>query len=67
MMAKAQYSEVEAACEVGVCVEQLRALIQLHIVRNDEELGSVPVAAFSSSDVLMLRLLAASSASLVNA
>ena len=44
MKARAQYSEAEAACEVGVSVEQLRALIRLHIVRNDEDLGTVPVA-----------------------
>ena len=60
MKARAQYSEAEAACEVGVSVEQLRALIRLHIVCNDEDLGTVPVTAFSPSDVLVLRLLAGS-------
>ena len=67
MMAKTQYSEAEAACEVGLSVEQLRSLIRLHIVRNDEELGSVLLADFSPVDVLVLRLLADSSASLMNA
>jgi len=56
--AKAQYSETEAADELGLSVDQLRTLIRSHIVERDEDLTNVPVAQFQPSDLLLLRILA---------
>ena len=57
---KPQYSENEAATELGLSVEQLRTLIRNHIVETDEDLNNVPVASFQPSDLLVLKLLSAS-------
>ncbi len=56
-LAKGQYSEREAAEELGVSVEQLRTLIRSHIVETDEDLNNVSVASFHPSDLLVLKLL----------
>jgi hypothetical protein len=54
---KTQYSEQEAAKELGVTVEELRALIRSHIAETDEDLNNVSVASFHPSDLLILKLL----------
>lgn len=54
---KSQYSEVEAAEELGVSVDQLRTMIRSHVVERDEDLTNVPVTTFQPSDLLVLRLL----------
>jgi hypothetical protein len=64
-LAKSQYSEREAAEELGVSVEQLRTLIRSHIVETDEDLNNVSVASFHPSDLLVLKLLARQSSSSV--
>ena len=56
--AKAEYSESEAAKQLGVTVEQLRSLIRSHIAQTDEDLNNVAVASFHPSDLLVLKLLA---------
>jgi len=56
---KSQYSESEAAEELGVSVEQLRTMIRSHVVDRDEDLNNVPVTTFQPSDLLVLRLLSA--------
>ena len=55
--AKTQYSEHEAAEELGVSVDQLRTLIRSHIVETDEDLNNVSIASFHPSDLLVLKLL----------
>ncbi len=55
---KAQYTEVEAAEELGVSIDQLRTMIRSHVVERDEDLTNVPVTTFQPSDLLVLRLLA---------
>jgi hypothetical protein len=55
---KLSYSELEVAAELGISVQELRTLISSHIVKNDAELSSIPVETFSSSDLLLLRILA---------
>lgn len=55
---KSQYSEVEAAEELGVSVGQLRSMIRSHVVEQDEDLSNVPATTFQPSDLLVLRLLA---------
>ena len=54
---KSQYSEVEAAEELGVSVEQLRVMIRSHVIDRDEDLNNVPVTTFQPSDLLILRML----------
>ncbi len=58
--AKTQYSEHEAAEELGVSVDQLRTLIRSHIAETDEDLTHIAAASFHPSDLLVLKLLAAS-------
>ena len=55
---KTQYSELEAAQELGVTVEQLRTLIRSHIAQSDDDLSHVAVATFHPSDLLVLKILA---------
>ena len=55
---KSQYSEAEAAEELGISVGQLRTMIRSHVVETDEDLTNVPVTSFQPSDLLILRLLA---------
>jgi hypothetical protein len=54
---KTQYSEHEAAEELGISVQQLRTMIRSHIVETDEELNNVAVASFRPSDLLVLKIL----------
>lgn len=61
---KTQYSESEAAQELGVTVEQLRVLIRKHIAQSDEDLNHIAVAAFHPSDLLVLKLLTGQSVDL---
>jgi hypothetical protein len=56
-LSKGQYSEREAAEELGVSIEQLRVLIRSHIVDSDEDLNNVPIASFHPSDLLVLKIL----------
>ena len=55
---KSQYSETEAAEELGISVAHLRTMIRSHVVDRDEDLNNVPVTTFQPSDLLILRLLA---------
>ena len=55
---KSQYSEVEAAEELGISVEKLRTMIRSHVVDRDEDLTNVAVTTFQPSDLLILKLLA---------
>jgi hypothetical protein len=54
---KSQYSETEAAEELGISVEQLRTMIRSHVVDQEEDLNNIPVTTFQPSDLLILRLL----------
>ena len=54
---KSQYTEVEAAEELGVSVERLRTMIRSHVVDRDEDVNNIPVTTFQPSDLLILRLL----------
>jgi hypothetical protein len=60
--AKTQYSENEAAAELGLSLEELRTLIRSHIIETDEDLNNVPMASFHPSDLLVLKLLLSSKA-----
>lgn len=54
---KSQYSETEAAEELGISVAQLRLMIRSHVIDRDEDLNNVPATTFQPSDLLVLRLL----------
>ena len=54
---KTQYTEQEAASELGISVAELRTLIRSHIAESDEDLNNVSVASFHPSDLLALKLL----------
>ena len=56
--AKSQYTEREAAEELGISIDRLRTMIRSHVVERDEDLSNVPVTTFQPSDLLILRLLA---------
>ena len=56
--AKSQYTEVEAAEELGVSVEHLRNIVRNHVVERVEDADNLSVTAFQPSDLLILRLLA---------
>ena len=58
---KTQYSEIEAARELGISVEQLRSLIQNHIVENELDSGSLAVSNLYPSDLVLLKILSAGS------
>ena len=53
---KVQYSEHEAAAVLGVTVEELRALVLRHIVK-DYDMPSASVPAYHPSDLVLLRML----------
>ena len=54
---KSQYSEAEAAEELGITIMQLRTMIRSHVVDRDEDLTNVPQTTFQASDLVILRLL----------
>lgn len=58
---KAQYTEAEAAQQLGVTVEDLRTLIRRHIVVEENDANAVPMSSFQPSDLLVLRMLAKNS------
>lgn len=55
---KSQYTELEAAEELGVSVDRLRTLIRSHIINCEEDVPNISIATFQPSDLLLLRLLA---------
>jgi hypothetical protein len=54
---RSQYTETEAAEELGISVAQLRTMIRSHVVDRDEDLNNIPVHTFQASDLVILRLL----------
>jgi hypothetical protein len=56
---KSEFTEAEAAEELGVSLDQFRAMIRTHILDCDEDLKNLPAAIFQLSDLLILRLLEA--------
>lgn len=62
---KTQFTEAEAAEQLGVTVEELRTLIRRHIVTDEGDASNVPMTSFQPSDLLVLRLLAKNQVSTV--
>ena len=57
--AKLNYTEAEAAAELGLSVDRLRALVSAHIAGTEEEQTNIPLATYERSDLLLLRILSA--------
>ena len=55
---KSQYSETEAAEELGITTDQLRSMIRSHVIDREEDLSNVAATSFQPSDLLVLRLIA---------
>ena len=58
---KSQYSESEAAAELGISVDALRQMIRSHVMDNEQDVSNIPATTFQPSDLLVLRLLAGQS------
>jgi hypothetical protein len=54
--AKTQYSENEAAMQLGISIDELRDLVRCHIVKDEEGAGAPPT--YQQSDLVLLRILA---------
>ena len=54
---KNEYSESQTAAILGISIEQLRTLIRQQ-VGPDEDLSGLAMATYSSSDLVLLRMLA---------
>ena len=54
---KSQYSETEAAEELGISVDKLWTMIRSLVVDREEDLNNVSATSFQPSDLLVLRLL----------
>jgi len=59
---KAYFSEVEAARQLGISIDEFRTLVRRHIVEREEDLNNVSITTFHASDLLLLRLLTGRSA-----
>ena len=54
---KSSYTEIEAAVEIGVSVDELRSLINTHVISRDEE-GETQASRFQIGDLVLLKVLA---------
>ena len=54
---KSQYSEAEAAAEIGVSIDELRSLVKSQVVDKEEDLNNVPQAIYQPSDLVLIRFL----------
>ena len=54
---KMHFSEMEAAQELGINLDQFRTLIRQHITYGQEEDGNITNTVFQPSDLLLLKFL----------
>jgi hypothetical protein len=55
---KGYYTEIEAAQQLGLSLEELRTLVRRHILPNSEEdVNKLQMTSFQPSDLLLLKLL----------
>ena len=59
---KSNYTEVEAAQELGISLDSLRGLVRRHILDSEEDVPKLSITSFQPSDLLLLRLLIGESA-----
>ena len=55
---KGYYNEAEAARQLGVTLDEFRALVRDHLLEDDEHLANLPRMYFQPSDLVVLRMLA---------
>lgn len=53
---KTQFTELEAATELGLSIEQLRSAIRNIVAEGDTDPGEFAVAQLQAADVLLLKL-----------
>ena len=53
---KAEYTEEEAACALGLSISELRALVRTHVI-NEDPGADIRVATFRPTDLLLLKML----------
>ena len=58
MPGKSEYSEGEAAAELGVSIEDLRELVRTQITEHEQDLANMAILSFRPADLLLLRMLA---------
>jgi hypothetical protein len=58
-----QYSEIEAAEQLGVSVEHFRTLVRNYIVTSEDEISGLETATFKQSDLVVLKILVSQVAS----
>lgn len=54
---KGHYSESEAAQQLGVSLDELRALVRRHVVQQEEEMHNLRITTFQPADLVLLRML----------
>jgi DNA-binding transcriptional MerR regulator len=54
--ATSEYTEAEAAEKLGVSIDQLRAMVRMHILQEDGDPKDLSMTVFQRSDLLILRL-----------
>lgn len=57
--AKGYYSETEAARELGLSLDSLRALVRKYILECEEDAHNLSVTSYQPSDLLLLRMILA--------
>lgn len=53
---KVEYTEAEAAGLLGISVDELRALVRRHVIKDEVE-AEIPVPVFRPTDLLLLKML----------
>ncbi len=59
---KGHYSEMEAAQQLGVSLDDLRKLVRQHVVEREEDMDNLRLAGFQPSDLVLLKMLIATHA-----
>lgn len=57
---KMQFTESEAAGELGISLEQLRSMIRTLVADQDSDPGEITVSQLQAADLLLLRMVCAS-------
>lgn len=53
---KVEYTETEAAAVLGISVDELRALVRRHVIKEESD-SELPVPVFRPTDLLLLKML----------
>ena len=53
---KPEYTEAEAASALGISVDELRALVRRHVIKDESD-RDIPIPNLRPSDLLVLKML----------